>query len=236
MEEKKETLEKMTFLDHLDELRKRIMYALIAVVIGACIAAFFWKPILDILMRPAGDIELHYLNVLEPFMAKVKLSIFSGVLVAFPIIIFQFLMFLAPALKTKEKKQIYPLVFFLVILFFSGVVFGYFYIMPVGTKWLIDQAGDKMVSILSISQYLSYAWLFLLGFGLSFETPIFIWLLSKLGIVTSKSLIRNWRYAIIIILIASAILTPDWSPVTMALFSAPMFVLYLFSILLIKVF
>ncbi|MCK4778494.1 MAG: twin-arginine translocase subunit TatC [Actinomycetia bacterium] len=236
MEEKKETLEKMTFLDHLDELRKRIMYALIAVVIGACIAAFFWKPILDILMRPAGDIELHYLNVLEPFMAKVKLSIFSGVLVAFPIIIFQFLMFLAPALKTKEKKQIYPLVFFLVILFFSGVVFGYFYIMPVGTKWLIDQAGDKMVSILSISQYLSYAWLFLLGFGLSFETPIFIWVLSKLGIVTTKSLIRNWRYAIIIILIASAILTPDWSPVTMALFSAPMFVLYLFSILLIKVF
>ena len=236
MEEKKETLEKMTFLDHLDELRKRISYALIAVVIGACIAAFFWKPMLDILMRPAGDIELHYLNVLEPFMAKVKLSIFSGILVAFPIIIFQFLMFLAPALKTKEKKQIYPLVFFLVILFFSGVVFGYFYIMPVGTKWLIDQAGDKMVSILSISQYLSYAWLFLLGFGLSFETPIFIWVLSKLGIVTSKSLIRNWRYAIIIILIASAILTPDWSPVTMALFSAPMFVLYLFSILLIKVF
>ncbi len=226
----------LPFLDHLDELRQRLIKALLAVVVGAIFSAFFWKLILEWLMEPAGDIELHYFGVLEPFMAKLKLSIFTGVFLASPIVIYEIISFIAPALTQKEKKFTYPFFTMLVLLFFSGVFFGHKFIMPAGTKWLLSQAGGKLVATLSISQYISYAGIFLLGLGVSFETPLVVVLLSKLGVVTPASLLKNWRYALIVIMIVSAILTPDWSPVTMVLFAVPMIALYFLSIFLIKIF
>ncbi len=223
---------KMSILTHLDELRRSIVISAIAVFIGASVCFFYAYPILDIIKKPAGDIELMYMGVLDPFMAKFKIALFAGIFVAIPVIIYQVLSFLAPALKGREKKTVYPLVLLFVILFACGVVFGYKYIMPVGTEWLLGQAEGQISPILTVDKYIAYAALFLLAFGISFEMPLFILVLVMLGVVSPATLRKNWRVAYIIILLFAAIATPDWSPVTMAIFAAPMIVLYEFSILL----
>ncbi|HDP69340.1 MAG TPA: twin-arginine translocase subunit TatC [Actinobacteria bacterium] len=223
---------KMSILDHLDELRKRIIVSVIAVIIGVGICFFYAYDILEILLKPAGDLELVFLGVLDPFMAKFKIAIFAGIFIALPVIIYQILSFLAPALKGHEKKIIYPMVLFFVILFACGAYFGYTYIMPVGTEWLLNQAEGQISPVLTIDKYVAYASLFIIAFGISFETPFFILILVMLGVVSPKSLRKNWRIAYLIILLFAAIVTPDWSPVTMTIFAMPMILLYELSILL----
>jgi|Deesub1362A_J573_1020465.scaffolds.fasta_scaffold01832_12 sec-independent protein translocase protein TatC len=228
---------KMGFLDHMEELRQRILRSLFALVVASSLSGALWKPLWELLRKPAGeDINFLAISVLEPFMFKVKLAIFAGALVAAPFIIYQLVAFVAPALKAHEKRWVYPFVAFLVILFYSGVVFGYLFVMPPATKWLLAQGMGTMLVQPRVDYYLGYAAILTLGMGACFETPLFIVLLSKLGIVDSKSLLSNWRIATIIILVIAAILTPDWSPVTMAIFAAPMIVLYFLSILLVKFF
>ncbi len=222
----------MPLLDHLDELRKRIIRSALAVLVGAAVCFPRAYDILDLLTKPAGDIKLSYLSPLDPFMVKFKVALFAGSLIAFPVILYQLMAFVAPALKIKEKKIIYPIVFIAVTLFTLGVYFGYKYIMPVGTDWLLGQAEGRIAAVLTVEKYASYAIFFLFAFGLSFETPLFILFLVMLGVVTPGSLRRNWRYAYIIILVFAAMATPDWSPVTMSIFAAPMLILYEFSILL----
>lgn len=222
----------MSVLDHLDELRRRVIRSALAVLIGAAISFSFAYDILDILVKPAGDIKLSYLSPLDPFMVKFKVAIFAGSLLAFPVILYQLVAFVSPALKIKEKKLIYPIVFMAALLFALGVFFGYKYIMPVGTHWLLGQAEGRILAVLTVEKYVSYAVFFLFAFGLSFETPLFILFLVMLGVVSPGSLRRNWRYAYVIILIFAAMATPDWSPVTMSIFAAPMLILYEFSIIL----
>ncbi|MDI6799607.1 MAG: twin-arginine translocase subunit TatC [Actinomycetota bacterium] len=222
----------MSVLDHLDELRKRIIRSAIAILMGAVLSFSFAYDILDILVKPAGEIKLSYLSPLDPFMVKFKIALFAGSLLAFPVVLYQVFVFVAPALKLKEKKLIYPIVFIAATLFASGVFFGYKYIMPVGTGWLLAQAEGRILAVLTVEKYASYAVFFLFAFGISFETPLFILFLVMLGVVSPGSLRRNWRYAYIIILVFAAMATPDWSPVTMSIFAAPMLILYEFSILL----
>jgi len=223
---------KISILDHLDELRRSVIISAIAVLIGAAICFNYAYPILNILKKPAGNIDLIFVNVLDPFMIKFKIAIFAGIFVALPVIVYQVFSFIAPALKRNEKKTIYPMVLLFVILFACGVVFGYKYIMPAGTEWLLGQAEGQISPILMVDKYVAYASLFLLAFGISFETPFFVLALVMLGIVSPKSLRKNWRIAYIIILLFAAIVTPDWSPVTMTIFAAPMILLYEFSIVL----
>lgn len=227
---------KMTFLEHLDELRKRLIRSIIYTAIGAAISGIFWENIFKLLLKPAGLKKLTYLGPIDAFMVKFKLAIYSGLVIAAPLIIYEILAFVAPALTRSEKKVALPIVFLTMLLFYAGIIVGYFFILPPGTRWLLSQGGDVMQEMLTADRYLSYAMMFLAGVGASFETPIVIWILSKLNLVTPRSLLYGWRYAVLIIVIASAILTPDWSPITMVLFASPMIVLYFLSILLIKFF
>lgn len=223
---------KISFIDHLEELRQRIIVAFLAVAVGAAVCFFFAFPILRILTRPAGKISLVYLSPIEPFMVKFKIAIWAGLFLAMPVVLYQTLAFVAPALKSKERKFVYPIIAGLIVLFALGVFFGYEAVMPVGIKWLFGQAGNELKANLTASMYVSFAFMFLLGFGVAFETPLVILFLVKLGVVSPQTLRRNWRVSYLAILVISAIITPDWSPVTMAIMAVPMIALYEISVLI----
>lgn len=222
----------MAFLAHLAELRQRIVVSAATVAVTFGIALYFAIPLLKLLMNPAGKMTMVYLTPLEPFMVKVKVAFFAGIAVALPVILYEILAFASPGLKGKERRIVFPSIFAMIVLFAAGVVFGYTFILDVSTRWLLAQAGDLMQASVSISAYVTYAGWFLLAFGISFETPLFLLLMVRMGIITPKKLRGSWRYAAIIILIISAIITPDWSPVTMAVMSLPMLLFYFLSCLL----
>lgn len=185
-------------------------------------------------MKPAGKITLNYTNVLEPFLAKFKLAMFAGFILASPIILYQVMAFLAPALKKKERSYLYFGIFGSTILFVFGVVFGYWKILPVGVKWLLDQGEGAVTPVLKITEFITVIGWFLIAFGLAFETPMILVLLVKIGIISREALKANWRIVYVIILVASAMLTPDFSPITMLMLSIPMIGLYHATILALR--
>jgi len=225
---------KMTIIEHLEEFRRRVIISFLSVLIAAGGCYFYAFKILRILTRPAGKITLVYLSPIEPFIVRFKIALWSGFVLAFPMILYQVLAFVTPALKKREKRVILPVIFSLIGLFVFGVVFGYRFIMPVGIKWLFQQAGGVIQPNLTASMYVSFASLFLLAFGVSFETPVVILVLVKLGVISPQSLRSNWRFAYLIIITVAAIITPDWSPITMAIMALPMLILYEVSVFIAK--
>jgi len=224
----------MTYLQHLEELRRRIIVSIVALVVGCAVSWLFAWDILNILKGPAGNITLHYMKPMEPFLVRFKLTLFGGVLLALPVILFEILAFLSPALKRKERSFTVAVMLMILVFFAAGVTLGYYYIMPVGITWLLDLAGEQMSPVLSASEYVSFAGWFMLAFGIAFETPIFIWMLVALGVLTPEQLRKQWRYAYIVILLFAAIITPDWNPITMMMVAVPMVLLYEISILLAR--
>ncbi|MBU4217844.1 MAG: twin-arginine translocase subunit TatC [Actinobacteria bacterium] len=224
----------MTYLQHLEELRRRIIVCIVAVSAGCGVSWIFAWDILDILKGPAGNITLHYLKPMEPFLVRFKLTLFGGVLLALPVVLFEVLAFLSPALKRKDRSFTIAVMLMILAFFSAGVALGYYYIMPVGITWLLDLAAGQMSPVLSASEYVSFAGWFMLAFGIAFETPIFIWMLVALGVLTPEQLRRQWRYAYIIILLFAAVITPDWNPITMLMVAVPMVLLYEMSILLAR--
>ncbi len=221
---------RMSFLQHIAEFRQRLLVCAVAVTLTGAVGYYFSLKLLKILTIPAGKTQLVYLSPLEPFMVKFKIAVFSGIVMSLPLLLYEILMFVAPALKDREKKLIMPSIFFLVILFLSGAVFGFYYIMPAGTQWLLNQAGGVIKANISASMYVTYAGWFLMGMGVSFETPLFILLMVRLGVITPEQLAKSWRYAVLMILLLAAILTPDWNPVTMIVMAIPMLIFYVGSI------
>ncbi len=221
---------RMSFLQHIAEFRQRLLVVAVAVTLTGAVGYYFSLRLLKILTIPAGKTQLVYLSPLEPFMVKFKIAVFSGIVMSLPVILYELLMFVAPALKDKEKKLIMPSIFFLVVLFLCGAVFGFYYIMPAGTKWLLGQAGGVIKANISASMYVTYAGWFLMGMGVSFETPLFILLMVRLGVISPEQLLKSWRYVILIILLLAAILTPDWNPVTMVVMALPMLLFYLLTL------
>lgn len=220
----------MTYLQHLEELRRRIIVSALSVVVAFAVAWIFAWDILAILKGPAGSMTLNYMGPMEPFLVRFKLALFGGLLLALPVVLFEILSFVSPALKHKERSYTLGVLFMIVAFFAVGVLFGYRFIMPAGIKWLLGVAGTQMRPVISANQYINFAGWFMLGLGVAFETPVFIWLLVALGVMTPEQLTRQWRWAIIIILLVASLITPDWSPVTMTLVAIPMALLYIISI------
>jgi sec-independent protein translocase protein TatC len=224
----------MSYLHHLEELRRRIIVSAIALVVAFAVAWIFAWQILAILKGPAGGVTLNYMSPMEPFLVRFKLAMFGGVILALPVVLFEILSFVSPALKTKERRYTIGILIMIVAFFAIGVVFGYRVVMPPGIRWLFNVAGTQMRPVLSANQYVTFMGWFMIGLGISFETPVFIWMLVGLHVVTPEQLTKQWRWAIIVILIVASVITPDWSPVTMTLVAIPMGILYLLSILLAK--
>lgn len=227
---------RMTFIEHLEELRRRIIVMFLALLVAVCVGYIYSWEILDFLKEPAVKAEipltLYYQTVLEPFMVRFKIAMYAALVIAFPVILYEIIAYVAPALHKREKRFMYSALFFIIIFFLAGTAFCYLYILPVGLDWLIGQAAGRIQPVLMAGDYVGLVALLMLAVGLTFETPLVVWLVVRLGIVTPQRLHRNWRWAVIIILAFAALITPDWNPITMMLVALPMFALYEGSILM----
>jgi len=223
----------MTFFEHLSELRKRIVNSLISIAIGAAIGWFVaphfvnWivKPMTDALKQAHLEPKLVYSHPAGYLNLLITLSIYLGIVIASPWILFQIWLFVAPALYKHERSAITGFLFSTVFLFLAGIAFGYFISLPYVLRFLISFQGP-VVPLINVDEYFDLILMVLLGLGLVFELPVLIFFLSLFGIVTPKFLMRNFRYAILIIAILAAILTPTPDATTMLVFMAVLVALY----------
>ncbi len=227
----------MTFMDHLVELRSRLVKSLIAVGVTTIVAFFFYNDVLELLARPYleavdGD-RLAFFQPTEAFSLALRVSLWTGVVLASPVIIYHVWRFVAPALTARERKYVIPLSAILALLFLGGIVSGYL-AMPLTLELLIGFGQDLLEPTIGADFYLRFAMRFLLAFGIAFEFPVFLFAAALLGVTTSEKL-RSWRrYASAIIVVAAALLTPGGDPLTLLLLSAPLYVLYELTILAVR--
>ena len=221
----------MSLMGHLGELRKRFTYAGIAVVV-CCIAAFIEKKyVFAVLMQPlkgtqyAGQ-KLLATSATEPFMAILKISIYAGIIIALPIILWQFWAFVMPALYEKERRSIFPYVAMTSGLALAGVAFGYYVVLPVGLKWLLNFSSGQFTVMLRVDQYVSFISLFLLAFGVVFELPVVMMLLAWAGIIDYKKMAKVRKYAVLVEAVVAMVITPSQDPISMMLMLVPLVVLY----------
>jgi sec-independent protein translocase protein TatC len=231
-------------MGHLGELRKRITYSAIVIVVFMIAAFIFKDQVFAVLLRPlhnTGVNELTTLGVTEAFMQVLKVSIYAGLICALPFLLYQFWAFVMPALYENEKKSIIPYVLLTTILFISGIAFGYFIVLPIGLKFMVGYGAKITVDgtsvfnqLLQAERYISFVSMFELAFGIVFLLPMVMMLLAWAGIVDHVRM-RKWRkYAILVEAIIAMVLTPSQDPVSMALMLLPLMVLYEFGILLAK--
>ncbi len=228
--------ERLTLVEHLDELRTRIIVcvAVLVVAVGLC----FWQNhlLLDIVNGPLpGNKEPITLSPAEPFLTTFKLSIYAGLILALPILLYQLYAFLLPALSPVEKRVIVPFLLLVPFLFIAGVVFGYFVVLPAAIKFLLNFNSDQFHIQVRASEYYSFVTLTLLAMGIVFQVPMGILAATRLGITTPAKLRKNRRYAYLILAII-AMLLPGTDPVTMLIELLPLLVLYELSIVLASVF
>jgi len=216
----------MTWIEHLEELRQRLLWSLLGLALGTALSWTFSEALLRILLRPSGGIQLHAIGMLEPFLARFRVAVTGGLVLSMPWIVYHIFRFIDPALEPHERRVLIPVALAAGLLFAFGVVFGYFFLLPSASKWLLSQAGEVIRVQITALNYLSFVTWFLVATGLGFETPLLVVAACALGIVTPQRLQREWRTAVLAILVLSAAVTPDWSPVTMFLLALPMIVLY----------
>lgn len=227
----------MPLMSHLEEFRSRLIKAAVAVALGTVIAFIFNEQILDLLAKPyqiaVPDGELAFFRPTEAFATVMRLSLFGGVILASPVILYQAWRFVAPALSPKEKRWAYPITAVFAFLFLVGVLIGYF-ALERGLGFLLEFGGDALTPIIGADFYLKFATRFILAFGLAFEFPVFLFAAAAAGAVSSKKLRSNRRWAVLIILIAAAFITPSGDPMTLMLLSVPLYLLYELTILAIR--
>lgn len=228
----------MPFLDHLEELRWRIVKSVAAIVIGAILGWVIVQRlgVMDLLIRPVrpllGDNGLAALSPLTPFMVTLKLALVVGLILAFPIVVHQVWAFLSPGLTREEKRVIVPSLYFGLILFITGVAAAYFAVLPVALKFLAGFQQDFLDPIYEVGAYLSFVTKLLIAFGVAFELPVVIMILSALGLITPKFMREKRRHAIVIIAAAAVVLTPGGDVASAILMTIPMIILYEISIFL----
>ncbi len=236
-----EELTRMTLLGHLEELRSRIIRCLIAAIIAfvACFAfvkdiyRFLERPILNVL--PEGE-KLVFLKITDPLFLYVKVSALVGLFLISPYLLFQVWRFVAPGLYKNERRYSIPFVFFGSTFFLAGGTFAYLVAFPFAVEFLIKVGEDNFKAAVTGHSYFSFLMTVILGMGLMFELPIFILVLSQIGLVTPRFLLRNFRWAVLIIFVVSAIITPTGDPINLLIFAVPTIVLYLLGIAVAAVF
>lgn len=235
-----ETEEKIPFTAHLEELRKRLITSFVAVGIGFALSYGFKEKLFQILTQPLISVmkqgeTLIYTGLPEAFFTFLKVSFLSGFMIASPVIIYQFWMFVAPGLYDREKRLLIPIVILSSFFFIGGALFGYFIVFPYGFDFFLGFATETIRPMPSMKEYLSFSAKLLLAFGLVFELPLVITFLAKLGIVTVPFLKKNRKYALLLFFVGAAILTPP-DVVTQVMMALPLMVLYEISIIGARIF
>jgi sec-independent protein translocase protein TatC len=226
---------RMSFLDHLDELRRRLVAAALSLAFGTLVAFFFINRIFDFIMRPLYDklpagSKLIYTEPTEAFMLRVKIALLAGVVIAAPLIVAQIWLFIAPGLYSHEKRFALPFILMASIFFVAGAAFNHYVLFPLAWVFLAGFTTDYMMFMPRIAPVFSLYAMLMLAMGLIFEMPAVILVLARMGIVTAGFLWRHIKYAILIIFVASAVITPTGDMVTQSLMAGPMVGLYIVSI------
>lgn len=227
--------DKIPFTGHMEELRKRLIVCFIAVGVGFVASYGFKEQLFEILVRPLvlvmdeGD-KLIFTGLPEAFFTYLKVSFLTGLMLAAPIILYEFWMFVAPGLYNKERRLLVPILILSSIFFIGGALFGYFFVFPYGFQFFLGFASEHIRPLPSMKEYLGFSSKLLLAFGLAFELPIVITFLAKLGIVSVPFLKKNRKYAVLIFFVFAAIITPP-DVVTQIMMAVPMMILYEISIL-----
>jgi sec-independent protein translocase protein TatC len=235
LSENGQELPRMTLLEHLEELRRRLLVSIVALLVGFLLCwnwskeifAFLAKPLTQFL--PEGE-KLAFTGLVDPFMLYIKVAALAGVFVASPVILYQLWLFVAPALYRHERKVASLFLLVTTVFFLLGGYFGYAVAFPMVCKFLLD-VGRDFRQVITINEYFSMASKVILGLGLVFELPVLILFLARLGVVTHRFLLRYFRYAVLAIFIVAAIITPTPDIPTQSVFALPMIVLYLLGVL-----
>ncbi len=225
----------MPFLDHLEELRERVLKGLISVILCAITCIFFVKPIVRFLEAPAGAIRFLQVAPGEFLFVSIKVAGYAGLTIALPYIFYQILAFILPGLTTKERKLIAPAVTFSAILFLLGIFFAWWALVPAALTFLINYGSDVVEPIWSIEKYLDFVLLLMIATGLAFQVPVLQMILGLLGLVKWNQMLAAWRWVVIASAIAGAVLTPSTDPVTMLLLSGAITGLFLLGIGLVAI-
>jgi sec-independent protein translocase protein TatC len=232
---------KMSFLEHLDELRRRIIASLIGVLVGCLVSfafitkiyAFIMKPLAE--MLPAGS-KLVFTEPTEAFMLYLKMALLTGIVLAAPVILWQVWLFISPGLYAREKKVAVPFIAFGSIGFVLGAACSHYILFPVTWRFLASFANEYTMFMPKIESIFSLYAKMMLGMGLIFQMPTLVYFLARLGLVSARFLLRQFKYAVLVIFIIAAVITPTGDPMTQTVFAAPMILLYVVSILIAWVF
>ena len=225
------TSNELSFFDHLEEFRGRLIKSIIAFLFAASIVYRFVDRILASVIKPVGAAVFTYPS--EAFLAHVSLTIWGGIILASPVIIYQIWRFVCLALTAQERKDVLIFGPLSLVCFLAGVAFGYGVMIPMSMQFLLSFASDTMVPMLSVNKYISYTGSMVFAFGIVFELPLVLLFLTKIGIATPAFLIQKRKYALVIILIVSAILTPP-DVLSQFLMAGPLVVLYEIGIVVSK--
>lgn len=227
----------MTFIEHLEELRWRIIYSLIGIVIGTIIAWIFIDFLVEeILLRPAKESEVSLQN-LKPFgqiFLYFQIALIAGLILSIPNVFYQFWKFISPALRKHERKYILAIVIFSTICFLAGIAFAYFVMLPLALSFAVQFGTQTIKNEFAVDEYMSIIVSVMLAAGLVFELPMLSFFLSKLGILKPSFMRKYRKHSIVIIMIAAAVLTPGTDPVSQVILALPLVLLYEISILVSK--
>jgi len=237
--DEKESMPAMSFLDHLEELRRRIIYSLLGIAAGFFLCWGYAERIYVIMQRPIMQAlhnhnlseKLVYLNPTEPFNLYLKVGFLAGLFVASPFVLYQLWLFISPGLYRNEKRYVLPFMFSTVGLFVAGGIFGYKAVYPAALDFLIGY-GQQFTPMITIGEYTDLFLTIIIGMGVIFEMPTLVFFLALMGIVTAGWMWRNLRYSILVIFIIAAIVTPTTDILNMCIFAAPMVALYIVSIVI----
>lgn len=229
-----------TLLEHLNELRVRLTYAAIGVVVLTLISFFFAQYLLEFLMRPyaaatAAGASLQTLRPTEGIETYFKVSLMSGIILAMPVILFEFWRFLEPGLHKHEKRYVYVFIPSALLLFCLGIAFAWFILAPAAIYFLANFMPEVFDAQWTSQEYVSFITRLLLWIGLAFQFPIIVYFVARLGLISAKTLRDQWRVALVGVAVLAAVITPSIDPVTMLLTMAPLTVLYLLSIGLARI-
>ncbi len=224
----------MTLIEHLEELRSRILKVGIAFVAVAVVAAFFIPQIFEWLLEPSGLKELNFMGPAQGLLTDMKLVLFTAFLLTIPVLLYQMWMFAAPAVGDVGRGFTYILVGMSSSLFLAGVAFGYYVVLPIGLQFLLGYAPDRYQEVITTDSYLPFVTRFLLAFGIVFELPAATYVGAKLGLITAPTLRRYRKHALVVNAVLAAALTPGQDPFSMILMAVPMILMYEASIIIAR--
>ncbi|MBK7090250.1 MAG: twin-arginine translocase subunit TatC [bacterium] len=222
----------MPFLEHIEELRKRLIKIILSIIGFAIVAYFFSDQLVELVVKPVGTV--YFRQPAGAFMLRMKLAGFAGLVMAIPVVLFQFWRFVIPGLYKREVKYLVPVTILGTIFFFGGAGFCFFGVIPNAIKFLQEFGTENVKPLIDVSDYFSFVFWMCVAFGAVFQLPIIAYFLGRIGLITAQTLRRGRRFAVIGILIVAALITPTPDAFSMMLLAVPLYVLYEISVFVVQ--